>query len=120
MAWLRFLMLGVSILREIYYWKVYIDCVPWKWNYFFQEDNEGACEGDDAGLMKRLNKQRQKAIAAARGGRRAIASRNSYKDKGSKSSHNAKIQKQLNQWWSGNTVNSNFVKLAKKQAGLQT
>ena len=63
-----------------------------------QEDNEGACEGDDAGLMKRLNKQRQKAIAAARGGRRAIASRNSYKDKGSKSSHNAKIQKQLNQW----------------------
>ncbi|XXG62052.1 hypothetical protein AAC387_Pa05g0501 [Persea americana] len=63
-----------------------------------KEDNEGACEGDDAGLMKRLNKQRQKAIAAARGGRRAISSRNSYKDKGSKSSHNAKIQKQLNQW----------------------
>lgn len=67
-------------------------------NTFFQDDNEGPCEGDDAVLMKRLNKQRRKAIATARGGRRAIGSRNSYKDKGCKSSDNAKIQKQLNQW----------------------
>ncbi|KAL0910606.1 hypothetical protein M5K25_021605 [Dendrobium thyrsiflorum] len=46
-------------------------------------------------LTKRLNRQRQRAVAAARGGRKAVVSRNSYKDKGgSKSSHNSKLQRQ--------------------------
>ncbi|XP_077252943.1 protein serine/threonine kinase [Tasmannia lanceolata] len=62
-----------------------------------EEDNDGQNEGD-AVLMKRLNKQRRRAVAAARGGRRSLASRNSYKDKGGKTSHNSKIQKQLGNW----------------------
>lgn len=53
---------------------------------------------DDPELMKRLSKQRQRAIASARGRRRTITSRNSYKDKGGKSSRNSKIQKQLGGW----------------------
>ncbi|XP_043707208.1 serine/threonine-protein kinase rio2-like isoform X2 [Telopea speciosissima] len=60
-------------------------------------DDQDLNESDDE-LMKRLNKQRRRAIAAAHGGRRALASRNSYKDKGGKTSHNSKIQKQLSGW----------------------
>ncbi|XP_031403183.1 serine/threonine-protein kinase rio2-like isoform X2 [Punica granatum] len=59
------------------------------------------CEEEDANdveLVKCLNKQRRRAIAAAHGGRKALASRNSYKDKGGRSSHNSKIQKQLSGW----------------------
>lgn len=51
---------------------------------------------DDPELVKRLNKQRRRAIQAAHGGRRNFTSRNTYKDKGGRSSHNSKIQKQLN------------------------
>nr|CAD1817728.1 unnamed protein product [Ananas comosus var. bracteatus] len=58
------------------------------------DDDDGS---GDAELVKRLNKQRKRAVAAARG-RRALASRNSYKDKGGKSSHNSKIQKQVSKW----------------------
>ncbi|XP_031403060.1 serine/threonine-protein kinase rio2-like isoform X1 [Punica granatum] len=63
-------------------------------------EERGECEEDacDAELVKRLNKQRRRAIAAAHGGRKALASRNSYKDKGGRSSHNSKIQKQLSGW----------------------
>ncbi|KAK6914495.1 RIO2 kinase winged helix domain, N-terminal, partial [Dillenia turbinata] len=61
------------------------------------EDNEDVNEVD-AELSKRLNKQRRRAIAAAHGGRSIISSRNTYKDKGGKSSLNSKIQKQLNKW----------------------
>ncbi|KAL1535218.1 non-specific serine/threonine protein kinase [Salvia divinorum] len=53
---------------------------------------------DDPELEKRLTKQRQHAIQAARGRRKGTTSRNSYKDKGGKSSHNSKIQKQLSSW----------------------
>lgn len=53
---------------------------------------------DDPELEKRLSKQRQRAIQAARGRRKGITSRNSYKDKGGRSSHNSKIQKQLGSW----------------------
>ena len=53
---------------------------------------------DDPELEKRLTKQRQRAIQAARGRTKGITSRNSYKDKGGKSSHNSKIQKQLGSW----------------------
>ncbi|XP_057768017.1 serine/threonine-protein kinase rio2-like [Salvia miltiorrhiza] len=53
---------------------------------------------DDPELEKRLSKQRQRAIQAARGRRKAITSRNSYKDKGGRSSQNSKIQKQLGSW----------------------
>uniref|UniRef100_A0A6N2LN52 RIO2 kinase winged helix domain-containing protein n=1 Tax=Salix viminalis TaxID=40686 RepID=A0A6N2LN52_SALVM len=49
-----------------------------------EEDNQSAIE-NDAELNKSLNKQRKRAVAAARGGRRSYASRNSYKDKGGKS-----------------------------------
>uniref|UniRef100_A0A6V7QYD8 Serine/threonine-protein kinase RIO2 n=1 Tax=Ananas comosus var. bracteatus TaxID=296719 RepID=A0A6V7QYD8_ANACO len=58
------------------------------------DDDDGS---GDAELVKHLNKQRKRAVAAARG-RRALASRNSYKDKGGKSSHNSKIQKQVSKW----------------------
>ncbi|XP_011073929.1 serine/threonine-protein kinase rio2-like [Sesamum indicum] len=53
---------------------------------------------DDPELVKRLSKQRQRAIQAARGRRKVITSRNAYKDKGGRSSHNSKIQKQLSSW----------------------
>nr|GLL47855.1 serine/threonine-protein kinase rio2 [Ipomoea trifida] len=53
---------------------------------------------DDPELVKRLNKQRRRAIQAAHGGRRNLTSRNTYKDKGGRSSHNSKIQKQLSNW----------------------
>nr|TKS07413.1 hypothetical protein D5086_0000113260 [Populus alba] len=59
-----------------------------------EEDNQSAIE-NDAELNKSLNKQRKRAVAAARGGRRSFASRNSYKDKGGKSSQNSRVQKQL-------------------------
>ncbi|XP_075474366.1 serine/threonine-protein kinase rio2 isoform X1 [Primulina tabacum] len=49
-------------------------------------------------LIKRLNKQRKHAIQSARGRRKVISSRNTYKDKGGRSSHNSKIQKQLSSW----------------------
>ncbi|XP_057443055.1 serine/threonine-protein kinase rio2 [Lotus japonicus] len=53
---------------------------------------------NDAELNKSLNKQRRHAIASARRGRKTIASRNSYKDKGGRSSHSSKVQKQLSSW----------------------
>ncbi|GER38658.1 serine/threonine-protein kinase rio2 [Striga asiatica] len=55
-------------------------------------------EENDPELDKRLSKQRQRAIQAARGRRKVITSRNTYKDKGGRSSHNSKIQKQLSSW----------------------
>ncbi|XP_076925690.1 serine/threonine-protein kinase RIO2-like, partial [Bidens hawaiensis] len=54
------------------------------------EDEE---QEDNPELEERLAKQRRRAIQAARAGRKTHASRNSYKDKGGKSSHNSKIQK---------------------------
>lgn len=62
-----------------------------------EEDNDTLNE-HDAELTKRIEKQRRRAVAAARGGRKSLSSRNSYKDKGGKSSHNSKIQKQLSNW----------------------
>ncbi|XP_072965842.1 serine/threonine-protein kinase rio2 [Typha angustifolia] len=61
------------------------------------ESDEGDGDGD-AVLVKRLNKQRKRAIAAAHGRTRLLASRNSYKDKGGKNSHNSKIQRQALKW----------------------
>ncbi|TKY46479.1 Serine/threonine-protein kinase rio2 [Spatholobus suberectus] len=52
---------------------------------------------NEAELVKSLNKQRRRAIAAHRG-RKTVAARNSYKDKAGRSSHNSKIQKQLSSW----------------------
>ncbi|XVF56609.1 hypothetical protein PTKIN_Ptkin06aG0134400 [Pterospermum kingtungense] len=65
-----------------------------------ESDDSSNENGDenDAELMKSLAKQRRRAMAAARKGRKNIASRNSYKDKGGKSSNNSKIQKQLSSW----------------------
>ena len=65
---------------------------------FFQEEDNQKADENDAELMKSLAKQRRYAIAIARKGRKNIASRNSYKDKGGKSSNNSKIQKQLSSW----------------------
>ncbi|XP_040955370.1 serine/threonine-protein kinase rio2 isoform X2 [Gossypium hirsutum] len=60
--------------------------------------NEGD-ENDDTELVKSLAKQRRRAMAAARKGHhKNSTSRNSYKDKGGKSSNNSKIQKQLASW----------------------
>lgn len=53
---------------------------------------------DDLELNKRLNKQRRRAIQAAHGKRKSFTSRNTYKDKGGRSSHNSKIQGQLGGW----------------------
>lgn len=61
-----------------------------------QKDDED--DNDDPELAKRLSKQRQRAIKAVHGRRKVIPSRNSYKDKGGRSSHNSKIQKQLSIW----------------------
>ncbi|XP_010559046.1 PREDICTED: serine/threonine-protein kinase rio2-like [Tarenaya hassleriana] len=61
-----------------------------------EEDEEGV-EAEDAELVKRLSKQRRRAMAAVRGGRRN-SSRNSYKDKGGRSSQNSKIHKKLKDW----------------------
>ncbi|XP_039160610.1 uncharacterized protein LOC120289575 [Eucalyptus grandis] len=66
---------------------------PWCEGYFNEDESEE--NANDAELVKRLNKQRQRAIAAVHRGGKTIASRNSYKDKGGRSSHNSKIQKQL-------------------------
>ncbi|KAL3621580.1 hypothetical protein CASFOL_036492 [Castilleja foliolosa] len=60
-----------------------------------EEDDE---EEEDPELTKRLSKQRQRAIQSARGKRKIITSRNTYKDKGGRSSHNSKIQSQLSSW----------------------
>ncbi|KAH7573414.1 hypothetical protein JRO89_XS03G0144800 [Xanthoceras sorbifolium] len=62
-----------------------------------EEENHPVNE-NDAELMKRIEKQRRRAIAAARGGRKSLSSRNSYKDRGGKSSQNSKIQRQLSNW----------------------
>ncbi|KAG6516210.1 hypothetical protein ZIOFF_026663 [Zingiber officinale] len=59
-------------------------------------DNESD-DGDDDELTKRLYRQRRRAIAAAQGTRRT-GSRNAYKDKGGKSGHNSKVQRQFCKW----------------------
>ncbi|KAG5146652.1 hypothetical protein AAZX31_11G218100 [Glycine max] len=62
-----------------------------------EENNEEALQSE-AELVKNLSKQRRCAIAKAHKGRKTVAARNSYKDKGGRSSHNSKIQKQLSSW----------------------
>ncbi|XP_057491599.1 serine/threonine-protein kinase rio2 [Actinidia eriantha] len=62
-----------------------------------EEDKEIEDE-DSPEFTKSLSKQRRRAIAAVHGGRKTSLSRNSYKDKGGKSSHNSKLQKQLCSW----------------------
>ncbi|KAJ6865754.1 hypothetical protein NC652_037314 [Populus alba x Populus x berolinensis] len=73
-----------------------------------EEDDQSAIE-NDAELNKSLNKQRKCAVAAARGGRRSFASRNSYKDKGGKSSQNSRVQKQLCSWLSTHSYVANNI-----------
>ncbi|KAI3665150.1 hypothetical protein L6452_43771 [Arctium lappa] len=64
------------------------------------EDDESEEEDDDnPELVERLAKQRKRAIQAARAGRKSNGSRNAYKDKGGRSSHNSKIQKQMTSNW---------------------
>lgn len=62
------------------------------------EEEEEAESEDDPELEKSLSKQRKKAIQAAHRGKRNFASRNTYKDKGGKSSQNSKVHKQLSGW----------------------
>ncbi|CAO2813351.1 unnamed protein product [Amaranthus hypochondriacus] len=57
-----------------------------------ENDEEGNAE-----LTKQLSKQRRRAIASAHR-RQNVTSRNTYKDKGRKSSQNSKIQKQFGGW----------------------
>nr|XP_043610168.1 serine/threonine-protein kinase rio2 [Erigeron canadensis] len=61
------------------------------------EDDESE-EDENPELLDRLARQRKRAIQAARAGRKTNSSRNAYKDKGGKSSHNSKIQKQMSSW----------------------
>ena len=65
---------------------------------FFQEEDNETMIRKDAELTKRLRNQKRRVIASVRGGRKNLASRNTYKDKGGSSSHNSKIQKQLSSW----------------------
>ncbi|KAL9255633.1 Serine/threonine-protein kinase rio2-like protein [Drosera capensis] len=68
---------------------------------FAPNDNgeEGEEKVDDVKLIQQLNKQRRRAVASAHGGRhRSFSSRNSYKDKGGKSSQNSKLKKQMSAW----------------------
>ncbi|KAH6778294.1 protein serine/threonine kinase [Perilla frutescens var. frutescens] len=63
-----------------------------------EKEEEQNGDDDDPEFVKSLSKQRKRAIQAAHGKRRAITSRNSYKDKGGRSSNNSKIHKQLSNW----------------------
>ncbi|KAH7663816.1 Non-specific serine/threonine protein kinase protein [Dioscorea alata] len=63
-----------------------------------EQDDSNELNEDDALLTKRLSKQRRRAVAAAQGGHKAISSRNSYKDKGGRSSNNSKLQKHACKW----------------------
>lgn len=67
--------------------------------YQEEENHHDAQDENNSELVKQIEKQRKRAIAAARGKGKSCASRNSYKDKGGKTSHNAKVQKQLSIWW---------------------
>lgn len=62
-----------------------------------EEDGSEEEDEDDPELEKRLSKQRKRAIRAAHGGKKSF-SRNTYKDKGGKSSNNAKTQMQFSGW----------------------
>ncbi|TQD70775.1 hypothetical protein C1H46_043690 [Malus baccata] len=63
-----------------------------------KEGDNDTEKNNDAELVKRLNKQRQRAMTAARGRRKTLSSRNTYKDKGGRSSTSSKIQHQLSSW----------------------
>ncbi|KAK9902502.1 hypothetical protein M0R45_001558 [Rubus argutus] len=71
-----------------------------------KHDEEGELEGNlrtcEAGPSSEheagSDEVRRRAITAARGGRKTFASRNTYKDKGGKSSNSSKIQRQLGSW----------------------
>lgn len=53
---------------------------------------------EDPELTKRLTKQRQRAIQAARGRKKSSTSRIKYSDKGGRSSYKSKVQKQMSSW----------------------
>ncbi|XP_078435113.1 protein serine/threonine kinase isoform X2 [Wolffia australiana] len=65
-------------------------------------NEDGEVSEDDTGdavLERRLLKQRRRAVAAAQGAKKAISSRNSYKEKGGKSSQsNSKAIRQACKW----------------------
>lgn len=65
---------------------------------FPQEGDDEAANDNDAELEKRLSKVRRRAVTAARGRRKNLASRNTYKDKGGRSSQSSKVQSQLGSW----------------------
>ncbi|CAI8617773.1 unnamed protein product [Vicia faba] len=62
------------------------------------EENNDNAVGVEAELTKSLSKQRQRAIASSHRGRKTLASRNSYKDKGGRSSRSSKVQMQMSSW----------------------
>lgn len=61
-------------------------------------DDEDSGSEEDPEFVKRLNKQRRKAIKAVHGSVRAGSSRNSYKDKGNKKSSNSIAQREACKW----------------------
>ncbi|CAI9755457.1 unnamed protein product [Fraxinus pennsylvanica] len=70
-----------------------------------EESSQAGCEHDSEAeqienpeLFKRLSKQRQRAIQAARGKKKSSTSRTIYTDKGGRSSYKSKIQKQMSSW----------------------
>ncbi|CAA2992777.1 serine threonine- kinase rio2-like [Olea europaea subsp. europaea] len=70
-----------------------------------EESSQAGCEHDSEAeqvenpeLTKRLSKQRQRAIQAARGRKKSSTSRTMYSDKGGRSSYKSKIQKQMSSW----------------------
>ncbi|XP_071710794.1 serine/threonine-protein kinase rio2 [Rutidosis leptorrhynchoides] len=63
-----------------------------------EEDENEQEQDENPELVERLARQRKRAIQAARAGKKSNSSRNAYKDKGGKSSHNSKVQKQMGGW----------------------
>ncbi|KAJ3692142.1 hypothetical protein LUZ60_012492 [Juncus effusus] len=61
-------------------------------------EGEESEESNNEELTKRINKERKRAIASSQGRKKVINSRNSYKDKGRKSSLNSKAQRQALNW----------------------
>eukprot|EP01018_Ginkgo_biloba_P034501 Gb_31271 [translate_table: standard] len=62
------------------------------------EDDGSVRSDDDTELVRRLDKQRRQAVAAAHGAKRSYASRNTSKDKGGRRSRNANIQRKYIDW----------------------
>eukprot|EP00252_Welwitschia_mirabilis_P012883 TRINITY_DN2844_c0_g1_i1.p1 TRINITY_DN2844_c0_g1~~TRINITY_DN2844_c0_g1_i1.p1 ORF type:complete len:483 (+),score=101.20 TRINITY_DN2844_c0_g1_i1:176-1624(+) len=63
-----------------------------------KDKDDSSASDNDLELSKQLNKQRRRAILAAQGSKRSLASRNTTKDKGGRRSISAKMQMRSTLW----------------------